>query len=164
MLWILLIVGLVILAFGIISAYNTLIALKNQVMNAWKQIDVQLKRRHDLIPNLLESVKGAMAFERETLESVVLDVVLAHEAEREARVDELEQQQVARRILLGALEDRVSGGRVASRTPMPSRSAKPWMPGSREIADRAGDDGPGQQCHHGERRSVAGHGGSGCAG
>ena len=71
MLWILLIVGLVILAFGIISAYNTLIALKNQVMNAWKQIDVQLKRRHDLIPNLVNTVKGAMEFERGTLEAVI---------------------------------------------------------------------------------------------
>jgi LemA protein len=54
-----------------IGAYNTLIALKNQVANAWKQIDVQLKRRHDLIPNLVETVKGAMQFERETLESVI---------------------------------------------------------------------------------------------
>jgi LemA protein len=54
-----------------IGAYNTLIALRNQVANAWKQIDVQLKRRHDLIPNLVETVKGAMQFERETLESVI---------------------------------------------------------------------------------------------
>jgi LemA protein len=53
------------------SAYNTLIRLKNQVVNAWKQIDVQLKRRHDLIPNLVESVKGAMDFERGTLEAVI---------------------------------------------------------------------------------------------
>lgn len=54
-----------------IAAYNGLIALKNQVANAWKQIDVQLKRRHDLIPNLVNAVKGAMNFERETLEAVV---------------------------------------------------------------------------------------------
>ena len=54
-----------------VGAYNSLIALKNQVANAWKQIDVQLKRRHDLIPNLLGAVKGAMNFERETLEAVV---------------------------------------------------------------------------------------------
>src|SRR5215510_10501822 len=51
--------------------YNNLIALKNQVSNAWKQIDVQLKRRHDLIPNLVASVKGEMQFEQETLEKVV---------------------------------------------------------------------------------------------
>src|SRR4026207_125712 len=71
MLPILLIVGLVIVAFGVISAYNSLISLKNQVLNAWKQIDVQLKRRHDLIPNLVNTVKGAMEFERGTLEAVI---------------------------------------------------------------------------------------------
>ena len=54
-----------------ISAYNTLIALKGQTVNAWKQIDVQLKRRHDLIPNLVNAVKGAMEFERDTLEAVI---------------------------------------------------------------------------------------------
>ena len=51
--------------------YNNLIALKNQVSNAWKQIDVQLKRRHDLIPNLVASVKGEMQFEQDTLEKVI---------------------------------------------------------------------------------------------
>ena len=51
--------------------YNNLIALKNQVSNAWKQIDVQLKRRHDLIPNLIASVKGEMQFEQDTLEKVI---------------------------------------------------------------------------------------------
>lgn len=64
-------VVVVALVFWIIGAYNTLIALKNRVLNAWKQIDVQLKRRHDLIPNLIESVKGAMDFERQTLEAVI---------------------------------------------------------------------------------------------
>ena len=65
-----LVVGLAV-AFWVISVYNTLIRLKNQVYNAWKQIDVQLKRRHDLIPNLVETVRGAMQFERDTLEAVV---------------------------------------------------------------------------------------------
>jgi LemA protein len=51
--------------------YNNLIALKNQVINGWKQIDVQLKRRHDLIPNLIASVKGEMQFEQDTLEKVI---------------------------------------------------------------------------------------------
>ncbi|GAC1515288.1 MAG: hypothetical protein NVS1B4_05210 [Gemmatimonadaceae bacterium] len=54
-----------------IAAYNGLIALKNQVLNAWKQIDVQLKRRHDLVPNLVNTVKGAMQHERDTLEAVM---------------------------------------------------------------------------------------------
>ncbi len=59
------------IALWIIVAYNGLIGLKNQVTNAWKQIDVQLKRRHDLIPNLVNTVKGAMDFERTTLEAVI---------------------------------------------------------------------------------------------
>jgi LemA protein len=59
------------LLFWVVGAYNGLIGLKNQVANGWKQIDVQLKRRHDLIPNLVDTVKGAMQFERETLEAVI---------------------------------------------------------------------------------------------
>jgi LemA protein len=65
----LLIVGL--LVAWVVGAYNGLVRLKNQVANALKQIDVQLKRRHDLIPNLVNTVKGAMSFERETLEAVI---------------------------------------------------------------------------------------------
>jgi LemA protein len=61
----------VLVVLWIIGAYNGLIGLKNQVANAWKQIDVQLKRRHDLIPNLVNTVKGAMDFERNTLEAVI---------------------------------------------------------------------------------------------
>src|SRR5271169_1255269 len=55
----------------LIMAYNSLVSLRNQVDNAWRQIDVQLKRRHDLIPNLVEAVKGYMQFERDTLTQVV---------------------------------------------------------------------------------------------
>ena len=68
---IILLVLVAVVAFWVMGAYNGLISLKNQVANAWKQIDVQLKRRHDLIPNLIESVKGAMQFEKSTLEAVV---------------------------------------------------------------------------------------------
>jgi LemA protein len=68
--WVLLVAVIVVVAW-VISAYNGLVNLKNQVKNAWKQIDVQLKRRHDLIPNLVNTVKGAMQFERETLEAVI---------------------------------------------------------------------------------------------
>lgn len=50
--------------------YNSLVRLRNQVRNSWSQIDVQLKRRHDLIPNLVETAKGYMAHERQTLEAV----------------------------------------------------------------------------------------------
>jgi len=53
-----------------IGNYNSLVRLRNRVRNAWSQIDVQLKRRHDLIPNLVETAKGYMRHERETLESI----------------------------------------------------------------------------------------------
>lgn len=62
---------IVVVVFLGIGAYNRLVSLRNQVANAWKQIDVQLKRRHDLIPNLINTVKGAMNFEKQTLEAVV---------------------------------------------------------------------------------------------
>jgi len=63
-----------IAVFGAIWAiwrYNNLVSLKYQVANAWKQIDVQLKRRHDLIPNLIAAVRGEMQFEQDTLEKVI---------------------------------------------------------------------------------------------
>ncbi len=68
-LWIFIAV-LVLLVFNMISIYNGLIRLKNQVENGWSQIDVQLKRRHDLIPNLVETAKGYMKHERGTLEGI----------------------------------------------------------------------------------------------
>jgi len=68
--WVLLVL-LAVVVLWVISAYNGLISLKNQTVNAFKQIDVQLKRRHDLIPNLVSAVKGAMDFERGTLEAVI---------------------------------------------------------------------------------------------
>lgn len=65
---ILIVVALAILFFSI---YNSLVRLKVRINNAWSQIDVQLKRRHDLIPNLVEAVKGYMQYEKETLERVI---------------------------------------------------------------------------------------------
>ena len=68
----LVLLGIVVLlvVWGIAS-YNRLIAMRNQTLNGWKQIDVQLKRRHDLIPNLVNAVKGSMDFERDTLTAVM---------------------------------------------------------------------------------------------
>jgi LemA protein len=60
-----------IVALWAVMIYNRLVTLRNQVQNGWKQIDVQLKRRHDLIPNLVNTVRGAMQFEQETLEKVI---------------------------------------------------------------------------------------------
>ncbi len=62
---------LVAIAAYPVALYNSLVNLRNGVENAWRQIDVQLKRRHDLIPNLVEAVKGYMDFERTTLNQVV---------------------------------------------------------------------------------------------
>ena len=65
---------LVVLGFVVvwaIASYNRLVGLRNQVLNGWRQIDVQLKRRHDLIPNLVNAVRGSMDFERETLTAVM---------------------------------------------------------------------------------------------
>ncbi len=68
-LWI--VIGIIVLLLLIFwGTYNGLVRLRNQVKNAWAQIDVQLKRRHDLIPNLVETVKGYMTHERGTLEAV----------------------------------------------------------------------------------------------
>ena len=68
--WVLLAI-IVIVVFWAIALYNGLIGLRNQVQNGWRQIDIQLKRRHDLIPNLVNTVRGAMEFERDTLTQVM---------------------------------------------------------------------------------------------
>ena len=88
-------VGLLLLF--LIVTYNRLVRLRNRIDAAWSQIDVQLRRRHDLIPNLVETVKGYAAHERETLEAVV--------AARRQAVDAtgVEQQAQAENMLTGAL-------------------------------------------------------------
>ena len=65
------IVPLVVIVIAIISIYNGLVSRRNEAKNSWSQIDVQLKRRYDLIPNLVETVKGYMKHESETLENVI---------------------------------------------------------------------------------------------
>jgi len=67
---IIVLVVVVVLALGIVGVYNGLIKLKNRVDEAWSDIDVQLKRRHDLIPNLINTVKGYAAHEKEVFEKV----------------------------------------------------------------------------------------------
>ncbi len=71
---------LIALVLWVVGIYNGLVRLRNAVKNAWSQIDVQLKRRHDLIPNLVETAKGYMKHERETLESVTKARNLAQNA------------------------------------------------------------------------------------
>jgi len=89
-LWILL--GLVVfVAICLVVMYNGLVRLRVQVKNAWAQIDVQLKRRHDLIPNLVETAKGYMKHERETLEAVVKARNLAQQAKTPGQASSAEQ-------------------------------------------------------------------------
>ena len=72
MLALLIIIGvIVVVGLFVVVTYNGLVKLRNAVDGAWAQIDVQLKRRYDLIPNLVETVKGYAAHERETLEAVI---------------------------------------------------------------------------------------------
>jgi LemA protein len=72
MIFLLILLALIIIALGwFFAVYNSLVSLKVRIENAWSQIDVQLKRRHDLIPNLVEAVKGYMAYEKDTLERVI---------------------------------------------------------------------------------------------
>jgi LemA protein len=71
MLGLVLLAILVALAVWAIASYNRLVGMRNQVLNGWRQIDVQLKRRHDLIPNLVNAVRGSMDFERDTLTAVM---------------------------------------------------------------------------------------------
>ncbi|OGO42779.1 MAG: hypothetical protein A2137_01380 [Chloroflexi bacterium RBG_16_58_8] len=77
--WIIIAVVVIFIAM-MIGIYNGLVGLRNQVKNAWAQIDVQLKRRFDLIPNLMETVKGYMHHERETMEAVTKARNLAEKA------------------------------------------------------------------------------------
>jgi len=90
-------VGVVVIGLWFMLTYNGLVKLRNQVRNAWSQIDVQLKRRYDLIPNLVETVKGYASHERETLEQVI--------QARQQGIDatSVEEQGRAENMITGAL-------------------------------------------------------------
>jgi LemA protein len=82
---------LIVVALWFAAGYNRLITLRNNVRNAWAQIDVQLKRRHDLVPNLVETVKGYAAHEKETLENVTRarsQAVSAHGVGQQAQAEQ----------------------------------------------------------------------------
>jgi LemA protein len=90
------IVGVVVLfVLWAIATYNGLVGRRNQAKNAWSQIDVQLKRRHDLIPNLLETCKGAMKHERDTLEAVIRARQTAVDARSSGNIAELSKAESA---------------------------------------------------------------------
>ena len=87
----------VLLIFVVVGMYNGLVGSRNRVDNAWSQVDVQLKRRYDLIPNLVETVKGYAAHEKETFERVIQARNAAQSAQTPA------QQAEAENFLTGAL-------------------------------------------------------------
>ncbi|RMH30962.1 MAG: LemA family protein [Candidatus Hydrogenedentota bacterium] len=89
---------LLIILFWVIGTYNSLIAMRTEVENAWAQIDVQLRRRYDLIPNLVETVKDYAAHERQTLEKVIQARAMAMQATGVAEKAEAEN------ILTGTLK------------------------------------------------------------
>lgn len=105
----LILIGLIILLIGLgISVYNNLVTLRNRFKNAFAQIDVQLKRRYDLIPNLVETAKGYMSHERETLEAVIKARNQAMRAEERAAASPgspaaMQALQGAEAMLQGAL-------------------------------------------------------------
>jgi len=82
----------VIVALWYVLTYNRLVSLREQFRNAWSQIDVQLKRRHDLIPNLVETVKGYAAHERGTFEAVVKARQMAIDAKSIPEAQQAENQ------------------------------------------------------------------------
>lgn len=84
---IILLVLIALVGFFLVGQYNRLVGLRNRYMNAFAQIDVQLKRRYDLIPNLVETAKGYMKHERETLEAVIEARNQASQAESRAAAD-----------------------------------------------------------------------------
>src|SRR5215210_610069 len=98
MLWVVVVVALVVvLLLVVIAMYNRLVRLRNRSENAWAQVDVQLRRRYDLIPNLVEAVKGYAAHERETFEEVTKARTAAQQAQG------VEQQAQAENALTAAI-------------------------------------------------------------
>jgi len=96
--WIVLGVVVVLLAVFLVSIYNGLVQLRQRVQNAWAQVDVQLKRRYDLIPNLVNTVKGYAQHEKSTLESVTQARNMAMSAQN------IKDQVQAENMLSGALK------------------------------------------------------------
>ena len=97
---IIVIVIVVLIVIVFVAGYNGLVRLRNRIDSAWSQIGVQLERRHDLIPNLIETVKGYAAHEKQTLEGVVE----ARNAAIQAKSAGPEQQAQAENVLTGALK------------------------------------------------------------
>ena len=97
MLWLIVVAVVILLALAVVLMYNRLVRLRNRTENSWSQVDVQLRRRYDLIPNLVEAVKGYAAHEQSTFE----EVTRARTAAQQARG--VEEQAKAENMLTAAL-------------------------------------------------------------
>jgi LemA protein len=99
-LWVIILVAIVVVLVGVLVAlYNKLVRLRNRTENAWAQVDVQLRRRYDLIPNLLETVKGYAAHERGTFDEVTKARTAAQQAQgvqEQAQAENLLTQAIGR--------------------------------------------------------------------
>lgn len=124
MIWIILIIA-VIAVLAIIGIYNSLVKLRNRTKEAWADIDVQLKRRHDLIPNLMETVRGYMAHERETLEKVT------EARTRAMSATTTKEHEQAENMLAGALKSLFA---VAENYPQ-LRASENFLELQRQLAD-----------------------------
>jgi LemA protein len=97
--WVWIILAIIVIVVGyVVLTYNGLVSMRNRIENAWAQIDVQLKRRYDLIPNLVETVKGYASHERETLEAVTQARNMAMAAQGP------QEQAAAENMITGALK------------------------------------------------------------
>jgi len=105
MIWVIVAVVVVVLVvLGLVLLYNRLVRLRNRTQNAWAQVDVQLKRRYDLVPNLVESVKGYASHERETFEAVTqarASAQAAHGVEQQAQAENILSAALGRLLAVG---------------------------------------------------------------
>jgi LemA protein len=97
MLWLIVVAIVILLALAVVLMYNRLVRLRNRTENSWSQVDVQLRRRYDLIPNLVEAVKGYAAHEQTTFEEVTKARMAAQQAQG------VEEQAKAENMLTAAL-------------------------------------------------------------